>query len=491
MKNNSAEENYKRFRRLSVWLALTAVLAVIALAAFICAFAVAALAAYKTILMTVSGITVGVAVLSMVFLGVAISMLPTFEEPENADSIDISAENIDTDGSTFASNAVVPPQNSTKPADVQQKMPDKRAKAAETQEYSTKPAKIKEPKPDKRAAKAQENYANQNANPAKSVSKSTVLYSSPRVNDKESQQTAVQNSQNVNNSAAVPPQPAQKTQRTRQTKQDPSYYFKNSPLVQNGTVGQQYAPQNTPAPQQYSPQINTVAQQYVPQENIPAPQQNAVQNKNSAPQNTNPVANDLLEKYAGYFAPIAGVSTAVRAGNSPNQSGAAQQDATPPASANAQQYTEYVPPLTDVHAAPRVNYIPSQNVYDFVNVGKVQRVEEKFDQIGKMDQAQFVIYFAKLFSLKGYNVKLTPVADNFGIDMLVEKSGVPIAVSCVRSQIVLSADALKAAVEGRNHYGTYHAMVLTNTFFDRSAVELAKKEGLSLVDREVLIDEFL
>jgi HJR/Mrr/RecB family endonuclease len=338
MKNNSAEAIYKRFRRLSVWLALTAVLAVIALVTFICAFAVAALAAYKNMLMTVSGITVGVAVLSMVFLGVAISMLPTATEPEGSDSIDISAENIDTDGSTFASNAVVSP-DSTKTSVVPPEKPQKRVKPEKVEQpKAVKPAEIEQQKPVVRTkpAKVQENS---------------------------------------------------------------TYYFKNSPLVQSGEV-QQHA------------------------------------------------------------------------------------EAAP-------QYTEVASPPPDVHAAPRVNYIPSQNVYDFVNVGKVQTIEEKFDQIGKMDQAQFVIYFAKLFSIKGYNVKLTPVADNFGIDMLVEKAGTAIAVSCVRSQIVLSADALAAAINGRNHYGTYHAMVLTNTFFDRSAVELAKKEGLSLVDREVLIDEFL
>lgn len=138
----------------------------------------------------------------------------------------------------------------------------------------------------------------------------------------------------------------------------------------------------------------------------------------------------------------------------------------------------------------RINYIPSQNVFDFVTMGNQQTVEEKFAQIALMDKTQFVIYVAKLFSLKGYQVRLTTVVDNRNIDMIVEKKGISIAVGCIKSDRVLSATDISAVKEGLRYYNAHSAMALTNTYFDRSALEFARSESMSLVDRTILLEDF-
>lgn len=139
----------------------------------------------------------------------------------------------------------------------------------------------------------------------------------------------------------------------------------------------------------------------------------------------------------------------------------------------------------------KVTYIPSQEAPAFIQMGSRQTVEEKFDQIAKMDKTQFVIYVARLFSRKGYQVKLTPVFDNFGIDMLVEKMGVIIAVSCVLANKILSATDVQPVVEGQTHYPASSAMVLTNMYFDRTALDFAKANKISLVDRVILTEDFM
>lgn len=136
-------------------------------------------------------------------------------------------------------------------------------------------------------------------------------------------------------------------------------------------------------------------------------------------------------------------------------------------------------------------YVPAQEAATLVNVGKYQTFEEKFDQISRMDRTQFVIYVARLFSRKGFQVKLTPVIDNHDIDLLVEKLGVTVAVGCLLTNRVLGKADLVRVRDGKAYYGVNNCMALTNMYFDRSAVEYAQVERMSLVDRNALAEEFM
>ena len=138
-----------------------------------------------------------------------------------------------------------------------------------------------------------------------------------------------------------------------------------------------------------------------------------------------------------------------------------------------------------------VTYIPSKEAYDFVVMGQYQTLEQKFEEIGRMDKTQFVIYVARLFSRKGYQVKLTPVVDNHDIDLLVEKMGVTIAVGCILTNKILCKEDIVCVKNGRSFYGVNNSMALTNMYFDRTALDYAKQEHMSLVDRNVLAEDFM
>ena len=146
---------------------------------------------------------------------------------------------------------------------------------------------------------------------------------------------------------------------------------------------------------------------------------------------------------------------------------------------------------TVTYIGGNVKYIPSVEAYEFINMGSFQTLEEKFEQISKMDHTQFVIYVARLFSRKGYQVKLTPVVDNYGIDLIVEKMGVTIAVCCMLSNKVLCKEDITFVRKGRDYYYVQNCMTLTNSYFDRSALEYAREERMSLVDRNILAEDFM
>lgn len=146
--------------------------------------------------------------------------------------------------------------------------------------------------------------------------------------------------------------------------------------------------------------------------------------------------------------------------------------------------------LTASNNGPIV-YVPAVEAYNFVDMGDRQTIDQKFEQIARMDRTQFVVYVARLFSRKGYSVKLTPVIDNYCIDMVVEKHGVAIAVAVVLATRLLGRDDILCVADGRKHYPVNNAMVITNLYFDNTAVQFAREQCMSLVDRNVLASEFM
>lgn len=138
-----------------------------------------------------------------------------------------------------------------------------------------------------------------------------------------------------------------------------------------------------------------------------------------------------------------------------------------------------------------VQYLPNQQAYEVANAVEYQTIDDKFEQIAKMDKTQFVIYVARLFSHRGYQVQLTPVVDNHCVDLLVEKLGVTTAVGCLLTDKIIGAKDIEKIFAGKAFYNVQNVMALTNMYFDRSAREHAKAQHISLVDRNALAHEYM
>lgn len=136
-------------------------------------------------------------------------------------------------------------------------------------------------------------------------------------------------------------------------------------------------------------------------------------------------------------------------------------------------------------------YVFEPQSYEFVTVGRRQSTEEKFNEIGKMGKTQFVIYMCKLFSLKGYEVTYTPIADNNNIDLIVKRDGVTRAVGCLLANKVMCEEDVKPVYEGASFYDVDGVAVVTNMYFDRTALNLAKAHKITLIDRNILTEQYM
>lgn len=143
------------------------------------------------------------------------------------------------------------------------------------------------------------------------------------------------------------------------------------------------------------------------------------------------------------------------------------------------QYAQYVLALITI-------------IYTLRLVAKLYRLahriitDHRLSNVDTMDGLVFEKYVAKLLKQKGYsNVILTEQYD-YGVDIIATKDGICWGIQVKRYSGLVKAEAVRQVVTGLRVYGCDRAMVITNSFFSRVAVQLADSNDCVLVDRSGL-----
>ena len=102
-------------------------------------------------------------------------------------------------------------------------------------------------------------------------------------------------------------------------------------------------------------------------------------------------------------------------------------------------------------------------------------------QIGDMNGAEFEIFCAELLQKNGFKeVIITKTTGDQGVDILATKDDVRFAIQCKHYASNVGNDAVQQAYAGRKYYGCHVGVVMTNSSFTESAVELAGTTGILL-----------
>lgn len=105
----------------------------------------------------------------------------------------------------------------------------------------------------------------------------------------------------------------------------------------------------------------------------------------------------------------------------------------------------------------------------------------------RMDGWEFEEYVAELFMRNGFShVEVTKGSGDQGVDILADKDGVSYAVQCKHYTSKIPNKAVQEAYAGARFYGCDVPVVLTNSYFLPSALELGDEIGVELWDREEL-----
>jgi restriction system protein len=89
---------------------------------------------------------------------------------------------------------------------------------------------------------------------------------------------------------------------------------------------------------------------------------------------------------------------------------------------------------------------------------------------------------AEVFRKQGYEVELTPKSGDQGVDLLLNKQSLRVAVQLKRYQGAVGNKAVQEIHSGVDYYDADEGWVITTSTYTRSARQLASKNGIRLID---------
>lgn len=113
------------------------------------------------------------------------------------------------------------------------------------------------------------------------------------------------------------------------------------------------------------------------------------------------------------------------------------------------------------------------------------------EDIDRLSGRDFERLLTQVFAERGAKVVLTPKCNDWGADLVVEKDGVRTVVQAKRWSKRVGVKAVQEAYSSKPVYRAERAMVVTNSSFTRSAIELARKCDVELWDRDTFVERLL
>jgi HJR/Mrr/RecB family endonuclease len=107
--------------------------------------------------------------------------------------------------------------------------------------------------------------------------------------------------------------------------------------------------------------------------------------------------------------------------------------------------------------------------------------------VDRLKGHDFEHFVGELLTTRGFDqVKITQASGDYGVDVLARKDGKHYAIQAKRYSSNVDRKAVSDSVAGRGFYKCQVAMVVTNSYFTKSAKIYANELGCELVDRDVL-----
>lgn len=142
-----------------------------------------------------------------------------------------------------------------------------------------------------------------------------------------------------------------------------------------------------------------------------------------------------------------------------------------------------------------------EEIYLDIQVTRFKKTLENFDpnnylniyKIDSMTGFEFEDFLVRLFSTLGYDVEETRKVKDQGADLFVSRFGKKVVIQAKNYKDSVGNAAVQQVLSAKAFFNCDEAMVITNNHFTPSAIELAEKTGVKLLDREELekfIDEY-
>lgn len=111
-------------------------------------------------------------------------------------------------------------------------------------------------------------------------------------------------------------------------------------------------------------------------------------------------------------------------------------------------------------------------------------------KIDNMSGQDFEVMLKRYFEKRGYKAELTPTSNDYGADLVLTKRGIRTVVQAKRYKNSVGNSAVQEIVAAKAYYKAKKCIVITNSFFTKNAIKLAKVNKVELWDRNRLKTEF-
>lgn len=111
-----------------------------------------------------------------------------------------------------------------------------------------------------------------------------------------------------------------------------------------------------------------------------------------------------------------------------------------------------------------------------------QEPKIKMGDFTELNGYEFEEYLKNLFKILGYTAVQTSLSGDQGADLILSKDGEKIVVQAKKYEGKVSNKAVQEVAAAKNHYEADKAMIVTNSSFTKSAIELAFSNDVELWD---------
>lgn len=125
---------------------------------------------------------------------------------------------------------------------------------------------------------------------------------------------------------------------------------------------------------------------------------------------------------------------------------------------------------------------------DLLN-NEYQNKKTSIVDIDLMSGIEFEEFLCNYFKNHGYECSMTKTSGDQGVDLIAKRDGTIVAIQAKCYSGTVGNHAIMEAVAGARFYNANQCMVITNSTFTKSAVELARANNVILWDRKTLIEK--
>ena len=139
----------------------------------------------------------------------------------------------------------------------------------------------------------------------------------------------------------------------------------------------------------------------------------------------------------------------------------------------------------DFYPDPTINHY---SIIDEIALKEQKKIQKMYSYDPAMSGVDYEKLCGNMLKNKQWDIQYTQGSGDQGVDIIAKKASVIIAIQCKRHKKPVGNKAVQEVSAGKIFYRTTHAIVIASNGFTPSAIELANKTNVLLLNHNTLLN---